>query len=931
MTTPPKRFFVATDGSDEWSGTLPSPNASRTDGPFATLRAARDAIRRLQHSEGLHQPVEVQVRAGTYRFFEPLRLSGGDSGTARFPIAYMAYPGERPILSGGRPICNWEPYRDKIVCARLPQARTGRWWFRQLFFDGKRMVRARWPKLDRNDPLYGGWAFVEAPVLEGKELDDVARVELGPVWRFKPDPERVGQDQAWYGVDTDDSDWGTLRSGEWWNTQGFPKLHGAGWYRLRFRMPADFDTRRFLWLLFGGVDKEAHVYVDGKKVFEHTCASTGLGVLQIWNEPFKVDARPLLTPQREHVITVRVDSEVFNGGIWRPVWLVSADHEVPLRLLSGLVKDPVAFRYEEGVFTHRWSKPDQAEVFIVPGKSWISDIIPIKSVDYERRIIHLKRPVGPSCNTLEGTTHIETGNRFYVENALEHLTEPGEWCLDTDAGILYFWPPEGCVESGEVTAPATGSLIRMVGSPDAPVKHITFRGFTFTQTQACWPTPESYYKTPNAGQALYMENTQDCHIEGNFFDAVGGDAIRLQGRNARNRIAGNEIADAGAYGIFVGNVQRGFCRLDPCSGDVPGPPPWHGEPQDRDVVVKAWPRSAQHLISNNHIHHVGVFEKHACGIAFFGVSAVDVVVSHNLIHHTPRFGIGMMSGFGRVIIEYNELGYLSLETADTGGITSNRWYTYDKDPDLCRGNIIRFNYIHDVIGCGAYLCKAEPSESVAGGRIWVPYFGWGIYFDNAPMDVLVYGNICARSTHGGIMISHYAKNVTVENNIFVDGAWSQLYMLLAGEMSNVRVRRNIFSYSNPEADLFRVHLVGGADLRAAIVESDLNLFFNASGRELTVSGLPVETTGQMGATAHERAVRTLADWQGMGFDKRSVVTDPKFVDVAADNYNLQADSPAFALGFKRIDARRIGLIHDHRGKDCTAWQKSWMDGETKSP
>jgi len=74
-----------------------------------------------------------------------------------------------------------------------------------------------------------------------------------------------------------------------------------------------------------------------------------------------------------------------------------------------------------------------------------------------------------------------------------------------------------------------------------------------------------------------------------------------------------------------------------------------------------------------------------------------------------------------------------------------------------------------------------------------PLNSWAIYFDNAPMDVLVYGNICARNTLGGIMISHYGKNVTIENNIFVDSGKSQAYLLFAGQMSNVRFKRNIFS------------------------------------------------------------------------------------------------------------------------------------------
>src|SRR3954465_7436331 len=40
-------FYVATDGEDAWSGTLPAANAARTDGPFASLDHARAAVRAL--------------------------------------------------------------------------------------------------------------------------------------------------------------------------------------------------------------------------------------------------------------------------------------------------------------------------------------------------------------------------------------------------------------------------------------------------------------------------------------------------------------------------------------------------------------------------------------------------------------------------------------------------------------------------------------------------------------------------------------------------------------------------------------------------------------------------------------------------------------------------------------------------------------------
>ena len=905
-------FFVATDGDDQWSGRQPAPVADGTDGPFATLTRARNAVRALKHAGGLQQPVTVQVRGGTYHLSEPLRLSGGDSGTETCQITYMAYPGERPILSGGRCVTDWQPHEGEIVCTHLSEVRTKRWWFRQLFFNGKRMIRARRPKYDHANPVHGGWAFVKNPVPEGNLLDNVEKIDLDLEWRFKPDPEETGVEEEWFAPDTADNNWLLLRTNQLWDMQGFKNYHGVGWYRTRFRMPADFDTREHLWLLFGAASKEAYVYIDGRKVFERTAASTGIIADALWDMPFKFDVRPLLEPGREHSITVRLESRAHTGGIWRRVSLVSADTDVPSDLLSGVVPDAVAFQYEPGLFPHRWAKPDQAEVFMIPGKSWINDIIPISHVNVERNRIHLTRTVQPSAGSLSKCMGVETGNRFYVENALEDLDQPGEWCLDSDTGMLYFWPPAGSdMRSGEVTAPTTARLIQMIGTPGTAVSHIRIAGFTLTQTQAQFPTPETHYKIPNSGQALYMENTADCTVENNCFEEVGGDAIRLQNTNARNRIVGNEITGAGGYGIFLGSVQRGFCRGDTTSGDVPGPGPWHDFREDREVVVNAWPKSPGHLIHNNHIHHVGVFEKHACGVAFFGISAVDVVVSHNLIHHTPRFGIGLMSGFGPITIECNELHHLSMETCDTGGICMNRWYTYDKDPDLARGNIIRFNKIHDVIGCGAGSIRMEPGDGKeADGQIWSPYYGWAIYFDNGPMDVLVYGNICARNVLGGIMLSHYARNITVENNIFVDGDNSQIYLSLAGDTGNIRFRRNIFCYANTDADFLRLNIDPGREPPDAIVEFDKNVFSPAPGGEITFCGLPGEAVLRTGMATQADAGHTLESWRAMGFDQQSLVADPMFVDAANDNYDLAADSPALKLGFKPIDTAKIGLVPD---------------------
>ncbi|HMN28057.1 MAG TPA: hypothetical protein PKE45_07870, partial [Caldilineaceae bacterium] len=59
-------FYVATNGNNDWSGQLSAPNAQQSDGPFATLAGARDAIRALKAQGDPNQPITVFVRGGKY-------------------------------------------------------------------------------------------------------------------------------------------------------------------------------------------------------------------------------------------------------------------------------------------------------------------------------------------------------------------------------------------------------------------------------------------------------------------------------------------------------------------------------------------------------------------------------------------------------------------------------------------------------------------------------------------------------------------------------------------------------------------------------------------------------------------------------------------------------------------------------------------------
>lgn len=122
---PPKTdFYVSVDGSDTWSGKLASPNAQGTDGPFASLERARDAVRDLKKSKS--DDLVVLVREGTYSLTKTVVFGLEDSGKRDATITYAAYPGETPVFSSGREIKDWKKVSGKLP--GLPKKALGQVW-----------------------------------------------------------------------------------------------------------------------------------------------------------------------------------------------------------------------------------------------------------------------------------------------------------------------------------------------------------------------------------------------------------------------------------------------------------------------------------------------------------------------------------------------------------------------------------------------------------------------------------------------------------------------------------------------------------------------------------------------------------------------------------------------------------------------------------
>jgi hypothetical protein len=155
-------LYVSPSGNDSWSGRLPSPNKKKTDGPFATLQRALNEIAKLkaQSAGMLTQPVTIMLRGGVYFLDEPVTITPEHSGNEKNMLIICAYKDEKPVLSGGRKIVGWRklsqselPSELKAVAqkgldvwaAQIPEVKEGKWFFRQLWVNGKRAIRARHP------------------------------------------------------------------------------------------------------------------------------------------------------------------------------------------------------------------------------------------------------------------------------------------------------------------------------------------------------------------------------------------------------------------------------------------------------------------------------------------------------------------------------------------------------------------------------------------------------------------------------------------------------------------------------------------------------------------------------------------------------------------------------------------------------------------
>jgi hypothetical protein len=131
-------IHVSPDGNDAWSGSQARPSGA--DGPVATLERARD----LARGAAPDAAVRIVLHEGVYRRTEPLVLRPEDGGADGAPVVWEAAEGARPLISGLRPLAGeWQRAEAGVWKLALTGDMSRR--FRQLFCDGRRLYRTRWP------------------------------------------------------------------------------------------------------------------------------------------------------------------------------------------------------------------------------------------------------------------------------------------------------------------------------------------------------------------------------------------------------------------------------------------------------------------------------------------------------------------------------------------------------------------------------------------------------------------------------------------------------------------------------------------------------------------------------------------------------------------------------------------------------------------
>lgn len=294
-----------------------------------------------------------------------------------------------------------------------------------------------------------------------------------------------------------------------------------------------------------------------------------------------------------------------------------------------------------------WKHLENVLIFGYWSWDWGGTYELIESLDASKRLIKTKPPHGYNC--------FRPGQRIKYYNVLEELDQPGEYFVDTEKGLLYFYPPTE-LSSGEAIASELETPFFSINE----ASHVTLRGL---RMEACRGTGI----TINGGAHVTIEA---CHLRN-----IGNHACVITG-GTHHLVTACEISQTGDSGIEVSGGDRK--TLTPCN----------------------------HKIHANHIHHFSRWNH--CYTPAVQARGVGIDITNNFMHDAPHSAIIYVGN--EIRIERNEIRNVCNDTDDCGAIYTGRDYT-------ARGNIIRHNHICGVYGSRTWADAIYMDDCVSGQLI----------------------------------------------------------------------------------------------------------------------------------------------------------------------------------------------------------------------
>ncbi|HTI70927.1 MAG TPA: right-handed parallel beta-helix repeat-containing protein, partial [Candidatus Limnocylindria bacterium] len=273
------------------------------------------------------------------------------------------------------------------------------------------------------------------------------------------------------------------------------------------------------------------------------------------------------------------------------------------------------FNYE-GDRPGRWKPADDIWVQGYWAQDWANSSERVQSLDPGSHLVKTAAP--------HGIFGFKKGQRFYFFNVLEELDRPGEWYIDRAGGILYFWPPDS-------TAPDRSPEILFSTLAETFVKlneasHITLRGLTFDTARA---------------HGISIVNGNGVRVTKCVIRNVGDTGVVVVG-GTDNGVSDSDIFNCGDGGVSISGGDRKTL--------TPG----------------------RSFVENCHVANAGRWSK--CFLPAIDLVGVGLRASHNLVHEHPHRGIQFAGN--DMLVDYNEVHDVALETADVGAIYTGRDYSF---------------------------------------------------------------------------------------------------------------------------------------------------------------------------------------------------------------------------------------------------------------